>query len=553
LASLETQQLIHAPERELSLWRWLNHAAQGPGTVTVADVTLNWAELESRARRLACGLQRRGLRQGDRIGSIMTDRIEALELAFAAAALGAIWVPLGPFLKGRFLAHQLKTAEPTLLITDVPGARATAPYIAQTGTLSEVIHLDPVAGATHLADIYADGDVDPVEDGRTPAAILFTSGTTGPAKGCVVTQGYFAKAGCCYGLTLDVAPNDVIYTAFPLFHGAGLATAMMAVVAQATFRHPGSFRASTYMADAANTGATISIGTGGMATAILNQPARADDRTHSLRVAEWVPLGRGAQQRFSERFGVQVYGEHYGQTECMITTQTPLHDASNPGTAGRESPLVQVAIVDDDGQPVGPDAVGEIVVRPRTSGAMFSGYWRQPGETLAAWRDLWHHTGDYGALDARGNLSFVDRKSDSMRRRGENISSLQLEAAILEHPDITDVAVHAVPSSMTEDDIKACIVLVPGADLQPATLFEYFAEVLPYFAVPRYVDVMESLPRTPNQKVQKSVLRDLGNSSSTWDFEALGLAVKRAARRQSVRTDMDTTPRQAAHETSAPR
>jgi crotonobetaine/carnitine-CoA ligase len=450
---------------------------------------------------------------------------------FATAALGAIWVPIGPYLKGRFLAHQLEMSQPKVLITDAPGAVASKPHLTSVDELAHVLCLDEGDFGTALGEVCVDDELEPVNDGGLAAAVLFTSGTTGPAKGCVVSQGYFGKAGACYSWALRAGSDDVIYTAFPLFHGAGLAIAMMALCARATYRHPGSFSASQYMSAVAASKATVTIGTGSMAAAIMAQPPRSDDRDHSLRVAEWIPLTREVQQRFGERFAVRVYGEHYGQTECMITTQTPLSEARNPGSVGRESPLVQLAVVDDDDRPVAPGVVGEIVLRPRTPGAMFREYWRQPTETLAAWRDLWHHTGDFGVLDAEGVLNFVDRKSDSLRRRGENISSLEVETALLEHPDIADVAVYAVPSELSEDDLKACIVARPEVRLEPMALVEFFARVLPYFAIPRYVDVVDALPRTPNQKVRKAELRDRGNSASTWDFESLGLTLQRAARR----------------------
>jgi carnitine-CoA ligase len=496
----------------------------------VADTTLTWSELQIRSHRLACGLRSLGVGHGDRIGSITTDRIECLELAFAAAALAAIWVPIAPFLKGTFLRHQIQSADLELIIADAEGICASEPY---TGSLP-VIGFDSNATGAQLQDIYTDGDLTPADDGSLPAAILFTSGTTGPAKGCVVSQGYFAKAGACYAHTLQVSSADIVYTAFPLYHGAGLATAMMAVLSGASFYHPGSFSASGYLRGAIAAAATVAIGTGGMAAALLAQPVDVDDQRHALRVTEWVPLSKEAQQRFSERFGVAVYGEHYGQTECMITTQTPMREARNPGSAGRESPLVEMAVIDDDGNPLPAGTVGEIVLRPRTSGAMFSGYWNQPAETLAAWRNLWHHTGDFGAIDTAGILTFIDRKSDSLRRRGENVSSVQVEATLLEHPDIEDVAVHGMASAMTEDDIKACIITRPGAELHPASLFDYCARTLPYYAIPRYVDIVEMLPRTPNQKVRKDVLRERGNTASTWDFEELGLAVDRAQRRRTT-------------------
>jgi carnitine-CoA ligase len=163
--------------------------------------------------------------------------------------------------------------------------------------------------------------------------------------------------------------------------------------------------------------------------------------------------------------------------------------------------------------------------------AVYQGYWRKPEETLKAWRNLWHHTGDYGRADADGYLTFVDRKKDALRRRGENVSSLELEAAIGTHPKIAEVAVHAVPSPLTEDDIKACLVLAPGEQVTPEELFAFFKERVPYFAVPRYIEVVPQLPRNATMRVMKHLLRDRGVTAETWDLEALGFTVQRGERR----------------------
>jgi carnitine-CoA ligase len=520
--------LLNAAARTLPLRRVLDVAVAGSATVTVGPETRTWAELSEDALALAASMRSYGVGPGERVATIMTDRIASLQVAFATAALGALWVPLGPFLRGQFLAHQLKTAGPALLLADAPGVTESAPYVAEVPELREVVHLDD--DRLRLGGRGAE----PVRDGRMRCAILFTSGTTGPPKGCVVSQAYFVKTAECYRSTLAVTAADVVFTAFPLFHGAGLAVAMMAAAAGASFHHPGGFSATRYMHDAAAAGATIAIGTGGMATALMAQPRAPSDRAHALRVAEWVPLTAAGQHEFAERFGVTVYGEHYGQTECMTATQTPLADACNTGTAGRASALVEVAILDSDGALLPAGEVGEIALRPRTPGAIFDGYWRDPAATLAAWDGLWHHTGDAGMLDAEGVLTFVDRRSDSLRRRGENISSLQLEAAIAAHPRIAEVAVHAVPSAMTEDDIRACLILVPGATLDPDELFAFLAHAVPYYAVPRYVEIVQDFPRTANGKVRKDQLRARGLTDDTWDFDALGLAVEKDARRPTI-------------------
>jgi crotonobetaine/carnitine-CoA ligase len=202
-----------------------------------------------------------------------------------------------------------------------------------------------------------------------------------------------------------------------------------------------------------------------------------------------------------------------------------------PGALGTPTDHVEVALVDADDHPVSVGEVGEIGVRPRHPDAMYAGYWGNPEATVKTWRNLWHHTGDLARSDADGNLSFVDRKKDAIRRRGENVSSVEVEVALRGHPSVASVAVYAVPSPLGEDDIMAAVVLAPGSELDPGEVFRFCQANLPYFAIPRYLDVRPSLPLNALGRVMKHALRDEGVTATTWDFEALGLAVPREERR----------------------
>ena len=190
-----------------------------------------------------------------------------------------------------------------------------------------------------------------------------------------------------------------------------------------------------------------------------------------------------------------------------------------------------MSLLDDDGRPVPDGSAGEICVRPREPYAMFDGYFERPEATLDAYKGLWYHTGDFGKRLESGAYAFVDRKKDSLRRRGENISSLELEAAINGHPAVAESAVLAYPSELGEDDVKACLVVVEGEEVDPEVMFTFFKEKLPYFAIPRYVEVVEALPRNGVGRVMKHVLRDAGNSDDTWDLEELGFTVEKSERR----------------------
>jgi crotonobetaine/carnitine-CoA ligase len=328
---------------------------------------------------------------------------------------------------------------------------------------------------------------------------------------------------------LGYRTGDVPFTPLPLFHGWARGIVMGAVTNGLEAVIDPEFSATNAMARIREVGATVFTGVGMMGAAMLAQPESPDDRTHNLRCAFMIPFSPEQEQAFRERFGVPVLSQMYGQTECGAITYSPIDGPRQPGTVGKPSPGFDVQIVDDDDRPVEPGLTGEIVVRPKQPDSMYTGYWRKHEETVAAWRNLWHHTGDFGRAGADGNLTFVDRKSDALRRRGENVSSVELETAIVAHPKIAEAAVHAVASELTEDDIKAC--LVAAEPVTPEELFAFFRDALPYFAIPRYVEIMETLPRTPTMRVQKHVLRERGITPETWDLEALGLVVERTARR----------------------
>lgn len=270
------------------------------------------------------------------------------------------------------------------------------------------------------------------------------------------------------------------------------------------------------------------------AALLATQPGPGD-KDHHLDRCVFIPMSPAAQYQFEERFGTRVLAEGYGQTEVLPATMGGVREGRDrprdQPSAGRAVPWLDVAVVDDADQVLPAGQSGEIVVRPREPNAIFAGYWHKEAATLEAWRNLWHHTGDLGYFDSGGMLYFVDRKKDALRRRGENVSSVELEAAIVRHPDIAQVAVHAAPSELSEDEIKACLVLEPGVAVEPDGLFRYFRDHLPYYAIPRYVEVMDELPANAVGRILKHKLRDTWDSPGTIDFQALGLTIGKDARR----------------------
>jgi carnitine-CoA ligase len=531
-------------------------AAQEPNAPFLKVGTGPWLscrDLDEASDRVAGGLASLGVVKGDRVALVCTNRVEAVEMLFACAKLGAILVPLNYHLRGEFLLYQLRDCDAATLVVDGAGAAMCADVLPGTAVRT-VILLDEDSGwpgsipyqvlkATTTAVPEAGLHRDDL------LGIIYTSGTTGLPKGCMLSHGYYLASGASVQAAGWVVPGDRMLTAFPHFHASFQVNAFMsALVLGASIILEPAFQASRMMRRAKEEDATMIWGVGAMASAILAQRPLPDDRVESLRLAAWVPLHPGAQLQFQERFGGTVNCEIFGQTEAVpIVVAQWDRPTRRPFVFGQASPLYDVRIVDglDQELPVG--QVGEIVLRPKMAGAMFSGYWRKPAETVQAARNLWHHTGDLGSLDADGVLSFKDRAKDAIRRRGENVSCFELELAVGEHPKVREVAASAVPSSLGEDDIKISIVLAAGVSAAPAELFGFFCATLPYFAVPRYVDLRESMPLTATGRVRKETLRDEGVTAAMWDLPKLGFTIGRNERRGTGQPAVPGHPGDSTH------
>ena len=499
---------------------------------------LSYQQVYSRCGALAGALAELGISSGDRVAIILPNRLEYLLSFFALAHLGAVQVPVNPFLKGEFLRYQLADSGAKAVIGDAVAIRHVRAVAPQLADLQTVIAVGPIpdapAGTLVFDELLVAGRTPPPISAELTdlVAVMYTSGTTGLPKGCMLSQGYYLAMSWPWYQNDWLRPEDRTLTAMPLFHIGGQGIALMpTLIAGNSIAFLEQFSASGFVRSAREVRATIGFGVGPMGMAVLATPESKTDRDHQLRLVVFVPMPVPAQDRLAERFGISVISETYGQTECNPITGSPItRDPSKRASLGRPVPAVEVQLHDDSGRPVPTGEVGEIVMRPREPEVMFQGYWNKPEATVESVRGLWHHTGDLARADADGYLYFADRKKDSMRRRGENISSVEVETAIAKHPKIAAVAVHAVPSPLGEDDVKAALVCAEGESFDPAELHGFLRDSLPYFAVPRYVEFMESLPLTPTGRVQKHVLRARDNSAA-WDFDDLGYTIDKADRR----------------------
>ncbi|MGD0074450.1 MAG: AMP-binding protein [Candidatus Binataceae bacterium] len=504
---------------------------------------LSFRDLDTLSSSLAASFAVNGVKPGDRIVAVLENCPELFLSLIAANKVGAVFVPLNTQLKGAFLEHQLKNSAPCLVIVD-----------NQTSPLFETVDLSGLDFQTVIvvgrpreddsrrfanrelrsfADVARNENVlsaihDPLPS--DVSTVIYTSGTTGPSKGVMMPHGHCYLLGYNLAKVMRLTEDDIYYVCMPLFHTNALFMQMIgSLIAGSRAVLAPRFTATNWLADVRSYGATVTNALGVMPEFIFRQPPTPDDRDHKLRAVMAVPIAAEWGHQFEERFGLRLV-QGFGLTEANIVAYTNLEDPLEPGCCG---PILDdwydVRVVQpssDEELPVG--QTGEIVVRPKYPSIFMSGYFRMPERTVDAWRNLWFHTGDAGYFDARGRLFFVDRIKDCIRRRGENISSYEVEQVISSHPAVEESAVVAAKSEMGgEDEVKACVVVRPGHGLAPEELLDFCQERMPRYAVPRYVDFVDSLPKTPTGKVRKEELRRARAGGGAWDREAVGYVLRR--------------------------
>lgn len=449
---------------------------------------------------------------------------------FASSRIGVVEVPVNTAYLGYFLSYVLNNSRARMMVIDacfLPALEAVRTELEHLETVLVVRESERAAGLTGIGVLrFQDVFVDPTEldvdvKPSDMMAILYTSGTTGASKGVMVSHRYFclmAQDNCRYR---HLEEGDVVYTCLPLFHGnaQGLST-LPALYMGGVLALGERFSAGEFWRELAACGAIQFNAIGAMINILWRQEPSPAERQHRARACFAVPVPPDALQGAEQRWGVNML-EGYGLTETNIVAYQPW-DAPRPKSFGKPIPEYELKVVDDDDIEVPPGVIGEIVTRPRRPYSMMSGYFNMPDKTAEAYRNLWFHTGDYAYRDEDGYYYFVDRKKDAIRRRGENISSAELEAAVQRHPTIAECAVIGVPSEVGEDDVKLCIVLKPGQKVAYEALLAWCQEQLPRFMVPRYLEYLESLPKTPTQRVEKYRLREQALTPATWDREGAG-------------------------------
>jgi carnitine-CoA ligase len=492
--------------------------------VTAGGTTWTYADTYEAAVRCAGTLRSAGIEPGDRVAVICSNRIEFLEIMLGCAWLGAVAVPINVASRGPQLQHILSNCAARLLVMEAAYAENLA-----------LLHPAELAiGAIWLIDPTTDVRIGKVVSTSMPqggerfaaaavgpddlALILYTSGTTGPSKGVCCPQAQYFWWAVNTASLLQLHADDVLCTSLPLFHTNALNTFYQALLTGSSVRFEKRFSASRFFASLAHHRATVTYVLGAMVPILLSRPCSAEEAAHTVRIALAPGVPAQFHEEFTRRTGIRLL-DGWGSTETNFVLGATI-EHQKPGLMGPVFEGFQARVVDDQDNDVADDAPGELVVRADDPLAFATGYFRAPEKTAEAWRNHWFHTGDRVVRQSDGYFRFIDRLKDTIRRRGENISSFEVEQVLLSHSGVANAAAFPVRSRLAEDEVMAAVILHPGQQLTEAELIAFCEPRLPYFAIPRYLEFVRELPTTESGKVQKYKLRERGVTEKTWDREA---------------------------------
>ena len=507
--------------------------------------TLTFAALDQLTDQLASGLQELGLRPGDRLLGLMTNSRDFILLMIAVHKRRAIFVPINTELKSSFLQHQVENSEPLIVAADedllnrfneidLPSLGIKLILITgkeqKSGSNSDLTCGVPTTNIETLINSPINSNAIASPTPEDVCTIMYTSGTTGPAKGVLMPQGHCYLFALGTVAAMELTEDDRYFCCMPLFHANGLFMQVYAsLLAGCSAYVAKRFSVKSWLDTVIDQEATVTNALGVMPEFIFRSSPSSRDHLHKLTRIMAIPVAEEWGKAMEERFGV-VLRQGFGMTEVNMVAYSDPDDPVMAGCAGPPlSDFFEVMIADPETDTeVAVDAIGEILVRPKKPFCFNLGYFKMPDKTVEAWRNLWFHTGDAGKIDSEGRLFFVDRINDRIRRRGENISSYELEQALNQHPEVIESAVIGlkVEGAGGEDEVKA-VVAILGSQPDPVTFLDWCTPRMPRHAVPRYIEFVSELDKTASGKVRKQAMRDAGVTDSTWDRESVGYRIAR--------------------------
>ncbi len=501
---------------------------------------ITFAQADRISDSLAGGLQELGVAKGDIISLFLGNRTEMVLLTLAINKLGALWTPINGDYKGQWLLDNLLMARSKILITD-DQYQARIAEIEDQLALEHIVLIsesgestlkNPIAYSTLAAYEPLKLDYSQLHYGDN-CAILWTSGTTGKSKGVLQSHNCWIRAlRSGANRQYNSQPDDVIYCVLPLFHTAAWITSIYRALLEGIpcVIEP-HFSVTHFWERIKHFGATQTFLLGAMGVFLLNAPEQDDDANTPLRLAQIVPLAPALWSVFQQRFNVELLRTGLGQSECqLILTQLENRDDVPVYALGFPAPDTEIRLLDDQGEEVAYGEVGEICIKPLEPFVLFNGYFDNPEATAQAYFGDWYRSGDLGRQDpANGAYFYADRKKDALRYAGRNISTLEVESVVRQHPSVQDVAAFGIPSAEleSEQELKLNIILKDGNHTSAEELCGFINDNAPHYFVPRYLDFVDTLPYTPTNKVQKFKLREQGVSDKTWDLKQSTYQVKK--------------------------
>lgn len=509
---------------------------------TVNGVAQSYGEAWRNSMRMADVLKHAGgVQRGDSVVLMMRNGLYSVNAWFGVNALGAVDVAINTGYRGVPFEHAINQSMAKCLVVDAEFLPVLIASETALLNLEIVLVVGPIPvqiasiGRLQYLNLQhelerAKGEIAlPAVLPSDTASVIYTSGTSGPAKGVQMPHKQVVLLARQTAKNLHMDESDIYYSFHPLYHMAGKFMQVLAcAVVGAKLVLDEAFDPRHWLDRVRSSGATLSGAHGPMLEMIYAQPPTDADRRHKLRAICSAPFPKHIAAEFERRFntrGVEVWG----MTEVGIPLWSSIAEPIKEGACGKvDGDWFDFRIVDPDtDEPLPNGQTGEFVVRPLHPWTLMQGYIGMPEKTLESWRNLWFHTGDSGYMDDEGNVYFVDRTSDRIRRRAENISSYDIEVAALKHPFVSEVAAVGTASEFSgDDDIRLCVVCKPASPIDPLDLLQHLASHLPHFMVPRYIEFLEALPRSATQKVQRAALRKRPHGPAMWDRKAHGIALR---------------------------